>query len=175
MNDNAYRANYQIKISPVILINQEGKNLGPIPLVKAQAIAKECELDLVEIVPNNKPPICRLMDFGKFKFEQNLKEKKQKKKQSKLSQVKEVRLSPGIQNHDLETKNKSVRKFIQLGHKVVVKLEFKRRELNHKELGDKVLKEFISSLSDVCSVVEKPKFESKSINCMLTPKIEKEL
>jgi translation initiation factor IF-3 len=169
VNDRLYRVNHQIRMSPVTLINQEGRNMGAIPLQKAMDIALESGLDLVEIAPNSRPPVCRILDFGKFKYEQAIKEKQQKKKQSKTSQLKEVHLSPSIQNHDIETKSKSVRKFIESGHKVVVKLEFRRRELAHRDLGDKVMADFIAGLSDVCEVSSKPKHEGKSLCCTLSP------
>lgn len=169
MNDRLYRVNHQIRMSPVTLINQEGRNMGPIPLQKAMDIALESGLDLVEIAPNSRPPVCRVMDFGKFKYEQAIKDKQQKKKQQKTSQLKEVHLSPSIQKHDIDTKLKSVRKFIESGHKVVIKLEFRRRELAHRDLGDKVMADFISGLSDVCEVSSKPKHEGKSLCCTLAP------
>ena len=169
MNEKFYRTNNQIRISPVILITEEGRNMGSIPLQKAMDIALLAGLDLVEIAPNSRPPVCRVMDFGKFKYEQNIKEKQQKKKQSKTSQVKEVHLSPSIQKHDVETKMKAAKRFIELGHKVVVKLEFRRRELAHRDLGDKVMAEFIQGLSDICEVTSRPKHEGKSLNCTLSP------
>lgn len=138
-------------------------------LQKAMDIAFLAELDLVEISPNSRPPVCRVMDFGKFKYEQNIKDKQQKKKQQKSSHVKEVHLSPSIQKHDVETKAKAVRRFIELGHNVVVKLEFRRRELAHRDLGDKVMADFIQGLSDISEVISKPKHEGKSLNCTLSP------
>jgi len=169
-NERFYRANDQIRISPVVLINDEGRNLGSMPLARAMEIARQCELDLVEIAPNSRPPVCRIMDFGKFKFDQKLKDKKQRKKQTKMSQVKEIRLSPSIQPHDVETKSKSARKFIEEGHKVNVKLEFRRRELAHRDIGDRVIKEFVAGLGDACEILSPPKSEGRSICCMICPK-----
>lgn len=168
-NDRFYRINNQIRISPIILINEEGRNVGSIPLQKAVEIATSVGLDLVEISPNSRPPVCRIMDFGKFKYEQAIKDKEHKKKQSKTSQLKEVHLSPSIQKHDVETKSKSARRFLESGHKVVVKLDFRRRELAHRDLGDKVMAEFIAGLSDVCEVSSRPKHEGKSLHCTLSP------
>lgn len=172
-NNKFYRVNNQIRISPVVVINQDGRNLGPIPVLKALDIAQECGLDLVEIAPNSRPPVCRIMDFGKFKFQQAVKEKEQRKKQSKLTQMKEIHLSPGIQAHDLETKLKSTRKFLESGHKVVIKLEFRRRELAHREFGDKVMSEFVSNLSELCEVISKPKADGKTLCCTVGPKVGK--
>lgn len=168
--DNTHRVNGQIRVSPVVVINDQGRNLGPIPLQKAMDIAHECGLDLVEIAPNSRPPVCRIMDFGKFKFQQAVKEKEQRKKQSKISQMKEVHLSPSIQAHDLETKSKAARRFLESGHRVVVKLEFRRRELAHRDLGDRVMADFISSLEDVCDVTSAPKPDGRTLCCTLGPK-----
>lgn len=169
-NEKFYRANNHIKFSPVIVIDKDGKNLGQLPLQRARDIALEDGLDLVEIAPNNRPPVCRIMDFGKFKFEQKVKEKKQKKKQQKQSQTKEVRLSPSIQEHDIETKFKAATKFLDAGQKVNVKLEFKRRELAHKDIGFDVMNRFVERLKDHGTPLGKPKSEGKNIFCMIDPK-----
>jgi len=171
-NDKSYRVNHQIRISPVVLINEEGRNLGPVPTQKAMEIASTCGLDLVEIAPNSRPPVCRIMDFGKFIFEQKVKEKKHRKKQQKVSQTKEIHLSPSIHTHDLETKTKAARKFLESGYKVNIRLEFRRRELAHRDLGDKVMADFLSALGDVCAVISKPKSEGKALCCMVGPKEE---
>ena len=167
-----YRTNNQIRFSPVIVIDNNGKNLGPIVLNSAINLARDVGLDLVEIAPNGRPPVCRIMDFGKFKFEQNLKEKKQRRQQ-KHAQVKEIRLSPSIQEHDLETKSKAAIKFLEAGHRVNVKLEFKRRELAHKELGFLVVKGFVDRLKDHGSSVSNPKSEGRNIFCMIEPLCKK--
>jgi len=172
-NERFYRSNEQIKASPVTLINDEGRNLGSVVLVRAMEMARQCDLDLVEIAPGSRPPVCRIMDFGKFKFDQKLKERKQRKKQSKISQVKEIRLSPSIQKHDIETKSKSARRFIEEGHKVNIKLEFKRREIAHREIGDKVMGEFISGLVDVCEILSAPRPEGRNTLCTIGPKEKK--
>lgn len=143
--------------------------MGPVPLQKAMEIAEASGLDLVEIAPNNRPPVCRILDFGKFKYEQAIKDKEHKKKQSKISHLKEIHLSPSIQRHDIETKSKAARKFLESGHKVVVKLDFRRRELAHRDLGDKVISEFISSLSDISEASGRPKHEGRSITCTISP------
>lgn len=168
-NDRFYRVNAQIRISPVVVITEEGRNMGSMPLQKAMDIASLAGLDLVEIAPNSRPPVCRVMDFGKFKFEQGVKDKKHKKSQ-KANQIKEIQLSPSIQKHDLETKMKAARRFLEAGHKVNVRLEFRRREIAHKELGDVVMGDFTSGLSDVCDVTGRPKMEGRSLCCSLSPK-----
>ena len=163
-----YRTNNQIRFSPVIVIDQNGKNLGPIVLNSALNLSKDAGLDLVEIAPNSRPPVCRIMDFGKFKFEQNVKEKKQRRRQ-KQTQIKEIRLSPSIQEHDLDTKMKAAIKFLDAGHRVNVKLEFKRRELAHKDLGFTVVNGFVNRLKDYGSAVSKPKSEGRNVLCTIEP------
>lgn len=169
-NEKFYRVNNYIKFSPVVVIDKDGKNLGPLPLQRAKDIALEDGLDLVEIAPNSRPPVCRIMDFGKFKFDQKVKEKKQKKKQQKQSQLKEIRLSPSIQDHDLETKLKAAIKFLSANQKVSVKLEFKRRELAHRDIGFDVMNKFLEKLAEHGQAMGKPKSEGKSIFCLVEPK-----
>jgi translation initiation factor IF-3 len=169
-NEKFHRANNQIKFSPVIVIDKDGKNLGPLPLQRARDIAMEDGLDLVEIAPNARPPVCRVMDFGKFKFDQKVKEKKQKKKQQKQSQIKEIRLSPSIHEHDIDTKIKAAAKFLSSGQKVNIRLEFKRRELAHKDIGFDVMGKFVCRLEEYGTPQGKPKSEGKSIFCLVDPK-----
>lgn len=168
-NEKRYRINEQIRISPIVLINQEGRNLGPIPLQKAMCIALESSLDLVEISPESRPPICKIMNFGKFKFDQGIKEKAQKKNQ-KSQQPKEIRLSPSIQKHDLETKVKSARKFIQDGHRVNIKLEFRRREIAHTELGRDMMSSFLLEIGETCELMGAIKMEGRALFCSVSPK-----
>lgn len=168
-NDRPHRVNAQIRISPVVLINHEGRNMGSMPTQKALEIASMVGLDLVEIAPDSRPPVCRIMDFGKFRFEQGVKEKKQKKRQ-RANQMKEVHLSPAIQAHDLDTKAKAARRFLESGHSVNVRLEFRRRQIAHKDLGDSVMSNFMSLLSDCCEVASKPRMEGRSLFCLLSPR-----
>jgi translation initiation factor IF-3 len=168
--DRMVRVNSQIKFSPVVVIDRNGKNLGSMALQRAKDIALESDLDLVEIAPNSRPPVCRVMDFGKFKFEQAMKEKKLRKKQQKQSQTKEIRLSPSIQEHDLDTKLKSAIKFLSSSQKVNIKLEFKRRELAHQEIGLSVITQFVEKLSDYGDPLSKPKYEGRNIFCVIEPK-----
>ena len=162
-----YRINDRIKISPIVLIDDIGNNLGSIPLFKAKEMALNKGLDLVEVSPNSRPPVCKIMDFSKFKYEQEIKEKKHKKKQL---QTKEIRLSCGIEDHDLETKFNHMSKFLNSGHKVQIRLEFKRRENNHKELGFSVLNKFLSKISeDQATVSKKPNIDGKFLSCLVEP------
>ncbi len=159
-----------IKLSPVIVIDQDGKNMGAMPLQSAKGLALDVGLDLVEISPNSRPPVCRIMDFGKFKFNQAVKEKKQRKKHQKNTQTKEIHLSPSIQEHDIETKAKSAVKFLSSGQKVSVKLEFKRREMAHQGIGFDVIGSFVERLKDFGEIVSKPKMEGRNIFCLIEPK-----
>lgn len=162
-----YRINDRIKISPIVLIDDIGNNLGSIPLFKAKEMALNKGLDLVEVSPNSRPPVCKIMDFKKFKYEQEIKEKKHKKKQL---QTKEIRLSCGIEDHDLETKFNHMSKFLSSGHKVQIRLEFKRRENNHKELGFSVLNKFLSKIpEDQATVSKKPNIDGKFLSCLVEP------
>lgn len=168
-NEILHRINAQIRTSPVILINHEGRNMGSMLTQKALEIASMVGLDLVEIAPDSRPPVCRIMDFGKFRFEQGVKDKKHNKKQ-RAHQIKEVHLSPSIEGHDLETKAKAARRFLDAGHNVSVRLEFRRRQIAHRNIGDAAMSAFISMLSDQCEVISRPKMEGKSLCCVLSPK-----
>lgn len=167
-NERFYRVNSQIRISPVVVIGPEGHNMGSMPTAKALDMAVQSGLDLVEIAPNSRPPVCRVMDFGKFKFDQNLKEKEQRRRQ-KQSQMKEVRLSPSIQEHDLETKFKSAAKFLEAGHRVNVRLEFRRRELAHRDIGMQVMEAFLKRLSEHGAASSRPKSEGRCLFCIVEP------
>lgn len=162
-----YRINDKIKFSPVVLIDENGKNLGAIPTYKAKILALNVGLDLVEVAPNAKPPVCKIMDFGKFKYQQEIKQKKQVKKQV---QTKEIRISCGIADHDLETKSKLANKFLVSGHRVQVRLEFRRRQNDHKELGFKIINRFVDGLKEVSSLSKSPILDGKFLNCLLEPK-----
>ncbi len=166
-----YRVNEKIKFSPIILIDSDGKNLGSIPLFKAKDLALNKGLDLVEVSPNSRPPVCKIMDFGKFKYEQEVKEKKGKNVK-KTSQTKEIRLSSGIADHDMETKCKSTVKFLQSGHKVQVRLELKRRDDNHRAFGKAVLGKFLEKVFDFGKPLKDPSIDGKFLFCLLEPKIK---
>lgn len=167
-NNEFVRKNEQIRISKVLLIC-DNENMGVVPTNFALNLAKSKKLDLVEISPNSRPPVCKIMDFGKFQFDKKIKEKK-RKKQSKKSQIKEIRLSPTIGSNDLDTKLKSSIKFLSQGHKVSVKLEFKRRQLLHGDLGFDVINDFVEKLKEYATVVRDPKKDGRNIFCLLEPK-----
>lgn len=168
-NNDKLRINDQIRFSPVIVIDRDGKNLGSLSLKSALDIAYGCDLDLVEISPASRPPVCRVMDYGKFRFEQNLKEKHNKKTQSKSSKVKEIRLSPAIEEHDIDTKVKSAIKFLQAGHKINIKLEFRRRQIAHQDIGINILNSFLDRISQFGKATSKPRMEGRVAFCSVEP------
>lgn len=162
------RVNQRIRFSPVVVIDKDGNNLGPKSIKDAQYMARKDSLDLVEVSPNSRPPVCRIMDYSKYKYEKSIKEKNQKRN-SKSAQVKEIRLRPSIGKHDIETKVKSARKFLIQGNKVQFKLQYKRRENAHKDQGFSVMEQIIEELKDIGSVVSKPKLAGNNLSCLIEP------
>ena len=161
--------NEQIRDREVRLIGADGEQLGIVSSREAQKIADEAGLDLVKIAPNAKPPVCKLVDYGKYKYELVRKEKEAKKKQRTI-EVKEVRLSPNIDVNDLNTKCNSARKFIEKGDKVKVSLRFRGREMAHVQQSKHILDDFAQMLGDI-AVIEKPaKMEGRSMSMVLTEK-----
>lgn len=161
--------NEQIKDKEIRLIGEDGEQLGIMSAKEALKLAKEAELDLVKIAPTAKPPVCKIINYGKYRYELARKEKEAKKKQ-KVVDIKEVRLSPNIETNDLNTKVNMARKFITKGDKVKVTLRFRGREMAHMNSSKHILDDFAELLADV-AVVEKPaKLEGKSIMMVLTEK-----
>jgi len=166
-----FRVNWHIKSSQVRVVKDE-EQLGIMSSDQARKIAQEAGLDLVEIAPQAKPPVCRIMDYGRFKYEQQIKKKEAAKKQREsVTHLKELRLRPCIAEHDSEVKINQARKFIQDGCKVQFTLKFKgQRELAHKEQGFSVLTHIVNALQDVAIVEKSPKMEGSKIICCLAPK-----
>lgn len=161
--------NEQIKDKEVRVVSESGEQLGIMPSREALKLAQEAELDLVKIAPTAKPPVCKIIDYGKFKYEQVRKDKEAKKKQ-KIIELKEIRLSPNIDTNDLNTKIGAARKFISKGNKVKITLRFRGREMAHMHSNKHILDDFAGQLSDI-AVVEKPsKVEGRSISMVLTEK-----
>ena len=161
--------NEQIRDKEVRLIGENGEQLGIMSSRDALKLAREAELDLVKIAPGAKPPVCKIIDYGKFRYEQARKEKEAKKKQ-KTIEVKEVRLSPNIDENDLNTKVGAARKFIEKGNKVKITLRFRGREMAHMSKTKYILDDFAEKLADI-AVVDKPsKVEGRSIVMFLTAK-----
>ena len=161
--------NEQIRDKEVRLIGEDGEQLGVMPARDALQMAKDAELDLVKIAPTAKPPVCKIIDYGKYRYEQARKEKEAKKKQ-KVIEVKEVRLSPNIDTNDLSTKMGAARKFLEKGDKVKVTLRFRGREMAHMSKSRYILEDFAKELADI-AVIDKPsKVEGRSMVMFLTPK-----
>ena len=161
--------NEQIRDKEVRLISEDGEQLGIMSSREALKLAMEAELDLVKIAPTAKPPVCKIIDYGKYKYEQTRKEKEAKKKQ-KTVEIKEVRLSPNIETNDLNTKVNNEKKFITKGNKVKVTLRFRGREMAHIQQSKHILDDFAELLSDI-AVIEKPaKLEGRNMSMVLTEK-----
>lgn len=161
--------NEQIRDREVRLVGEDGEQLGIVPVKEAMRIAKEANLDLVKIAPTAKPPVCKIINYGKFKYEQSRKEKEARKKQ-KTVELKEIRLSPNIDTNDLNTKMNHARKFLKGGDKVKVTVRFRGRELAHTSSGRVILEQFAQNLSDI-AVIDKPaKLEGKNMVMFLTEK-----
>lgn len=161
--------NGQIRDKEVRLIANDGKQLGVMSAREAQKLADEAGLDLVKISPKAKPPVCKIIDYGKYKYEQTRKEKLAKKKQ-KVIDVKEVRMSPNIDTNDLNTKINHAKKFLAKGARVKVTLRFRGRELAHVNASKYILDDFAKALEDVATIDKKPKFEGRSMTMFLAPK-----
>ena len=164
--------NGQIRLKEVQLIDENGAKLGVMTSSKALEIAEEKNLDLVLVAPNGNPPVCKIMNYGKYKFEQAKKEKEAKKKQ-KVAELKELRITPNIDEHDFNFKCKNARKFIEDGNKVKITVRFRGRELNYIKLGETTLNRFSEELSDIANIEKKPMLEGKNMFVILSKKTEK--
>ena len=161
--------NEQIRDREIRLIGQDGEQLGIMPASEAFKLAQQAELDLVKIAPTAKPPVCKIIDYGKYRYELARKEKEARKKQ-KIIDIKEVRLSPNIDTNDLNTKVGAARKFLEKGDKVKVTLRFRGREMAHMSKSKYILDDFAESLKDI-AVIDKPsKVEGRSVIMFLTAK-----
>lgn len=161
--------NEEIREKELRVVSDQGEQLGILSSKEALRIAEEKELDLVMISPNAKPPVCKIMDFGKYIYEQQKKDKEAKKKQ-KVINLKEVRLSPNIEEHDIEIKAANARKFLLAEDKVKVTVRFRGREADYSHTGAKILKVFLSLVEDVCIVEKLPKLEGRNMIMILGPK-----
>ncbi len=163
------KINEEIRAREVRVTSSTGEQLGIISLRDALRIAGEQQLDLVEVAPTAKPPVCRIMDFGKFRYEQQKRDKEAKKKQ-KVVTVKEVKLRPNIEDHDFNVKLKNALRFLEDGDKVKVTIMFRGRELSHPELGRELLLKMAAELKDLVTVERDPKLEGKNMIMILAPK-----
>jgi translation initiation factor IF-3 len=161
------RINEQIRVTPIRVIGADGAQLGIIPTDRAMEIARESDLDLVEVAPNDKPPVCRIMDFGKFKYQQN---KKHSKGHVHHTKTKEVRLRPKTGDHDIEFKLKQARQFLQHKDKVQVSVVFRGREIAHIEEGKRVMEQVVEALLPYGKMESSPQHQGRRIICTIAPK-----
>ncbi len=164
--------NEQIRHKQVQLIDDEGQKRGIMDTKEALNIAYEKNLDLVLVAPNGNPPVCKIMNYGKYKFEQSKKEKEAKKKQ-KVYELKELRITPNTEEHDFNFKAKNARKFLEDGCKVKITVRFRGRELNYVKQGETILNQFIEELSDIAVSEKRPVLEGKNMFIILAKKAEK--
>jgi len=161
--------NGQIRDKEVRVIGEDGNQLGILPIKEAMRLAQEAELDLVKIAPKAQPPVCKIIDYGKYRYELARKEKEARKKQ-KIVEVKEIRLSPNIDTNDLNTKVNNARKFLVKGNKVKVTLRFRGREMAHVQQSRHILDDFAKLLEDVAAVEKPAKLEGRNMSMVLTEK-----
>lgn len=164
--------NEQIKASKVQVIDDQGEKRGVMSIHDALDLAYDKKLDLVLVAPNAEIPVCKIMNYGKYKFEQSKKEKEAKKKQ-KIFEIKEIRITPNIEQHDFEFKLKNAQRFIEDGNKVKITVRFRGREMNYVKLGEQVLNKFIEALIEVATVEKKPLLEGKNMFIILAKKADK--
>lgn len=164
--------NDQIRFKQVQLIDDEGQKLGIMDTAKAMEIAEEKSLDLVLVAPTGNPPVCKIMNYGKYKFEQSKKEKEAKKKQ-KTFELKELRITPNTEEHDFNFKVKNAKKFLEDGCKVKITVRFRGRELSYVKQGEVILNSFIEALADIAVPEKKPVLEGKNMFIILAKKAEK--
>ncbi len=162
------RINQMIRAQEVRLVGEKGEQLGIMPLSQAQETARKHDLDLVEVAPAAAPPVCRLLDYGKYKYQQAKKEQEMRKGQ-KISLLREIRLRPKIGIHDFEAKSRTARKLLADGDKVKVTVLFRGREITHPELGHKLLQRMTETLNESASMERQPIIEGKRMNIILTP------
>ncbi|HEX2237568.1 MAG TPA: translation initiation factor IF-3 [Gammaproteobacteria bacterium] len=166
------RLNQEIDNLRVRLIDMNGTNLGVVPIEEAQRMAEQAELDLVEIVPNADPPVCRVMNYGKYKFEQSKKAQQSRKKQKQI-QVKEVKFRPGTEEGDYRVKIRNITRFLSEGDKAKVTIRFRGREMMHQELGAQLLQRVESDLEGIGAVEQRPKLEGRQMVMVFSPRKSK--
>ena len=163
------QVNEAIRAREVRLIGPDGQQIGIVPLREALRIAREANLDLVNVAPQANPPVCRIMDYGKYRFEQSKKERESRKKQ-KTVEIKEVRFSPTIDEHDFQTKLRHIRSFLEDGDKVKCTLRFRGRQITHADLGQEVMQRIAEAVADLATVERKPLMEGRQLIMILAPR-----
>ncbi|MFP5238227.1 MAG: translation initiation factor IF-3 [Acidobacteriota bacterium] len=169
---DAARCNHQIRAREVRVIADDGSQLGILPTSEALRLAQEKGLDLVEVAANAEPPVCRIMDNGKFKYQQQKKLQEARKKQTVI-QVKEIKVRPKTDEHDYQTKLKHIRRFLEAGDRCKVAVFFRGREVVHKDRGARILERIVVDLGDLVKVEQEPRFEGRVMNMMLAPSVKK--
>lgn len=164
-----HQINEEIREKEVRLIDSEGQQLGIMPLQKALEAAEEKGLDLVNISPKANPPVCKIMDYGKFRFDQ-LKKEKEARKNQRVVEIKEIRMSPGIDTNDLNVKMRNAMKFLKEGNRVKVTVRFRGREMAHTDIGEQLLIRFGEGCAEVANVDKKPKLDGRFMTLFLSPK-----
>ena len=170
-NKFTHQLNEDIQDSEIRLIGADGAQLGIMPAAQALAMAEEQELDLVKISPTAKPPVCKIMDYGKFRFDQMKKEKEAKRNQH-VVELKEIRMSPGIDTNDLNTKMRNAIKFLKEGNRVKVSVRFRGREMAHTNIGEELLVQFAEGCREAANLEKNPKLEGRFMFMFLSPKQE---
>lgn len=163
------RINDAIRAREVRLVNNDGEQLGIVPFKEALRVAYEKGLDLVEVAPNAKPPVCRIMDYGKFKYEQSKRDKEARKKQ-KVVNIKEVKMRPTIEEHDFDVKIRNVQRFLKDGDKVKATIMFRGREIVHADIGQALLRRMVEDCADLCIVERDAHLEGRHLIMILAPK-----
>ena len=165
------RVNNEIRCPAVLLIDMEGKQLGAMSPQEAMRLAGEQGLDLVEVAPNANPPVCRIMDYGKFKYQQRKKaQETRKKKVHSITTIKEIKLRPRTEEHDLFFKIRNLKKFLANRNKIKISLQFRGREIAHLDLGEKMMARIVEEIKDLGVVEQRPKLEGRFMTMVVTPK-----
>jgi translation initiation factor IF-3 len=164
-----YQINDEIRDKEVRVISDNGEQLGIMPAAEALRVAEERDLDLVKIAPGSNPPVCKIMDYGKYRFEQSKREKEAKKNQHVI-EVKEIRMSPSIGENDFNTKLKNGQKFLAGGDRLKVTVRFRGREMAHTNIGEQLLRDFAAKCADIANLDKQPKLEGRNMSIFLSPK-----
>ncbi|MFP4562898.1 MAG: translation initiation factor IF-3 [Spirochaetia bacterium] len=172
MASKDFRINEKIRVREVRLIDEKGNQVGIVPTTEALEKARDAGLDLIEVAPQANPPVCKILDYGKYKFEQEKKLRETKKNQKQIK-MKEIRMQPKIEEHDLQFKTKHIQEFLEDGNKVKVTIRFRGRELAHTELGRDVLDKILEMIDTPFSVDKQPAMEGRFMSMIISPKSKK--
>ncbi len=172
MASKDFRINEKIRVREVRLIDEKGNQIGIVPTTEALEKARDVGLDLIEVAPQANPPVCKILDYGKYKFEQEKKLRETKKNQKQIK-MKEIRMQPKIEEHDLQFKTKHIQEFLEEGNKVKVTIRFRGRELAHTELGRDVLDKILEMIDTPFSVDKQPAMEGRFMSMIISPKSKK--